>query len=257
MEFRKKEWKQETLTLVDSRRQKWSYISAKDMQQQYPNGGYLILVDLKAGKKEDAVGYLTQDDKKIEVFPYKAKLKAGETCVGFLQVESNVHKDAFVRVVKRKKIPPLCYLLLLVLLLVGIGTWYLSSRPKGPDLDQNAISYHVEGLENKDPSNISIPLFAQLRVDAGTMKVQNHLANPEGNPCYFEYHILLKDGNEELYQSGLLEPGTAIPEFTLNRKLEVGSYPAEIQIKTYRLKDHTVAMNGGDIDITLVVEEEQ
>ena len=51
MEFRKKEWKEETLTLVDSRRQKWSYISAKDMQQQYPNGGYLILVDLKTGKK--------------------------------------------------------------------------------------------------------------------------------------------------------------------------------------------------------------
>ena len=153
MEFRKKEWKEETRTLVDSKRQKWSYISAKDMRQQYPNGGYLILVDLKAGKKENAVGYLTQDDKKIEVFPYKTKLKAGETCVGFLQVESNVHKDAFVRVVKQKKIPPLCYLILLVLLLVGIGTWYLSSRPKDPNLDQN----DVEGLENKDPSNIPIP----------------------------------------------------------------------------------------------------
>lgn len=79
------------------------------MRQQYPNGGYLILVDSKAGKKENAVGYLTQDDKKIEVFPHKTKLKAGETCVGFLQVESNVHKDTFVRVVKQKKIPPLCY----------------------------------------------------------------------------------------------------------------------------------------------------
>ena len=96
---------------------------------------------------------MTQDDKKIEVFPYKTKLKVGETCVGFLQVESNVHKDAFVRVVKQKKIPPLCYLILLVLLLVGIGTWYLSSRPKDPNLDQN----DVEGLENKDPSNIPIP----------------------------------------------------------------------------------------------------
>lgn len=113
MEFRKKKWKEETRTLVDSKRQKWSYISAKDMRQQYPNGGYLILVDLKAGKKENAVGYLTQDDKKIEVFPYKTKLKVGETCVGFLQVESNVHKDTFVRVVKQKKIPPLCYLYLL------------------------------------------------------------------------------------------------------------------------------------------------
>ena len=51
MEFRKKKWKEETLTLVDSRLQKWSYISAKDMRQQYPNGGYLILVDSKAGKK--------------------------------------------------------------------------------------------------------------------------------------------------------------------------------------------------------------
>ena len=129
------------------------------MRQQYPNGGYLILVDSKAGKKENAVGYLTQDDKKIEVFPHKTKLKAGETCVGFLQVESTVHEDTFVRVVKQKKIPPLCYLILLVLLLVGIGTWYLSSRPKDPNLDQNAISYHVEGLENKDPSNIPIPLL--------------------------------------------------------------------------------------------------
>lgn len=255
MEFRKKEWEQEKMILTDSKQQKWNYICAKDMQKQYPNGGYFVLADLKTGKKEDAVGHLIQDDKEIEVFAYQTKLKAREKCVGFLRVENSLHEDAFIRIIKRKNLYPFCLLLLLVLLLTGTGIWYLSGRSNGPDLDQSAISYHVEGLQNKDPSNISLPLFAQLQVDAETMKVQEHLANPEGNPCYFEYHILLKEGNEELYQSGLLEPGTAIPEFVLNKTLEVGEYPAQIQIKTYQLKEPAVSMNGGEIDVTLVVEE--
>lgn len=255
MEFRKKEWRQETKILIDSRRQKWRYIRAKDMQERYPNGGYFVLADLKKGKKEDVIGHLIQGDKRIEVFAYKAKLSVGETGIGFLRIEDDRHKDTFVRIVKRKK-SQLFVPLLLLLLVLGTGAGYWKSRSAAPDLEQSAISYHVEGMKNEDPSNISIPLFAQFWVNAGSMRVEERLANPEGNPCYFEYHIFLQGESQELYRSGLLEPGTAVPGFTLDRKLEAGNYPAKVQIKTYQLQNPTVPMNGGEIDVMLIVEEE-
>ena len=59
----------------------------------------------------------------------------------------------------------------------------------------------------------------------------------------------------EIHKSKLIEPGTAIPTFQLNQTLKKGTYPATIRIKTYALSDYTIEMNGGEIDIELIVEE--
>lgn len=256
MEYRKKKCEHENLILEDRKHQKWNYSGTKEMQKRYPNGGYLVLADLKRGKERDAIGYLVDDDKRIELFPYETTLKAGEKCVGFLAVESDVYQETFVRIVKRRKKRFLLLLLLIALLTIMLGIWNLINNGDKPNLDENAISYHLDGITNKDPSEISIPLFTKLRIEPDTMKGEYHLANPEGNPCYFEYHIILKKDNEEVYRSGLVKPGTAIPKFTLNRKLEEGSYPAMIQIKTYKLNDHNISMNGGEIDVEIIVKEE-
>lgn len=244
-----------TNILTDNKNQSWLYIDTKKMQELYPNGGYVIKADLKKGKKEDCVGYLTDEVQQIEVFPYAHNLKANEKCVGFICVSSEDNRDSYIRIVKKSK-RGLWFLLMLVSLcfiLLG-GFFYLSGNNNVPNLDDNAISYHIEGMENKDPSNISIPLFTQIKVDDKTMEAEVHLANPQGNPCYFEYHIVLKEENEDVYQSNLIEPGTAIPKFQLNRKLNKGSYDAMIRIKTFDLNDHTTPMNGGEIDIKLIVE---
>lgn len=257
MDYKKKRCENERLVMQDSKKQKWTYISNKEMGERFPNGGYLIVGDIKKGKDKDVIGYVVEDDKKIQLFPYNPNLKSNEKCMGFISVESEEKQEAFARIVKRTKRKTLLWLLLFALLIAGIGGWYWFNGKDRPNLDETAISYHVEGLVNEDPNNISIPLFTELQIDADTMKGENHLANPEGNPCYFEYHIILKESEEEIYRSELIKPGYAIPEFTANRKLEAGTYPALIRIKTYNLEDHTAQMNGGEVDVQIVVKEKK
>ena len=261
MDYNLLENKYSTNTFTDKNSQTWFCIHPQKMEELYPNGGYIIAADLKQESKEKSIGCLIGENQKIEVFPYELQLKSNEKCVGFICISGSDNLDTFIRIVKktRKKWFLLSLLLSLLVVLVSliavfIGGWIIFNENK-PNLDKSAISYHIEGMENKNPSNISIPLFSRIKIDSTTMEGKVHLANPVGNPCYFEYHIVLKDGNKELYQSKLIEPGTAIPSFRLNQTLEKGTYPATIRIKTYALSDHTTPMNGGEIDIELIVEE--
>ncbi len=242
---------------IDGKKQFWPYISAKRMQELYPNGGYMTVGDVRKKNKKDCSSVLVGNGQKIPVLPFQQMLKSGEKCFGYIRVESEDFADAYIRIIVKKKtwlfLLPLLLLLLGLLILLGLKLM----DGKGPDLDKSAISYHIEGLENKDDSNISIPIFGKVTVDSETMESEIHLANPKGNPCYFQYKIIMKDSKEELYQSGLIEPGTAIPKVTINKQLSPGEYPAMIVVNTFALEDHTVAMNGGEMDITLIVEEEK
>lgn len=80
-----------------------------------------------------------------------------------------------------------------------------------------------------------------------------NLENPAGNPCYFTFELVLKDTNETLYTSKMVEPGKAITNVTLSHGLENGEYPAVIKISTASLEDGS-AMNGANVETTLIVQ---
>ena len=116
------------------------------------------------------------------------------------------------------------------------------------------IAYHVEGMVNKDPSQIMLPGISQITARAGEEHVEHVLFNPEGNPCYFKFHLVRNDTGEELYTSGLVEPGNAVMEFDLTEPLEAGSYEVTVQVETHPVDDPEGEMNQGAIKTTLVVE---
>ena len=80
-----------------------------------------------------------------------------------------------------------------------------------------------------------------------------NLENPAGNPCYFTFELVLKDTNETLYTSKMVEPGKAITNVTLSHGLEKGEYQAVIKISTASLEDGS-AMNGANVETTLIVQ---
>lgn len=244
--------------LKDKEGQQWDYITVNAMQERYPNGGYLILADIREGKESDICGYLHDELQKAVLYPYVAKLKRCQKCVGYIQVDSEENADAFVRIVKTDKKKKFLFWLiplLLISLLLG-GIYYMNQRETPPNLDENAISYHVDGMKNRDPNQIAIPVFTVFETKAADMKVKSNMANPEGNPAYFEYHVQLKDTKEEIYVSKLIEPGMAVPGFTIGKKLEPGEYEITVTVKCYDLNDHTKEMNGGAMDSKLVVKGE-
>ena len=120
-----------------------------------------------------------------------------------------------------------------------------------PDLDENAI-VQTDGIREK-PEGIRIPGYPRITISADTKDVTMNLQNPEGNPCYFTFEIVLTEGEETIYTSKLVEPGKAITDVTLSRALEKGEYPAVIKITTTSLTDGS-AMNGADVETVLVAQ---
>lgn len=123
-----------------------------------------------------------------------------------------------------------------------------------------AAEKQSESAEEKLPDNgagkpdgIRVMGYPRITIQADTEEVTMNLKNPEGNPCYFTFEIVLTDEEETLFTSKLVEPGKAITNVTLSRALEKGEYPAMIRIKTTSLEDGR-AMNGANVETILVVQ---
>lgn len=106
---------------------------------------------------------------------------------------------------------------------------------------------------NPQAESIAIPGYPKIYAVAGETKMDVVLGNPEGNPCFFVYELVLEDGDEVLYTSGQIPPGEAVPSITLSRALDAGEYAAVLKISTYHVETQA-AMNGANVKTTLVVQ---
>ncbi len=72
--------------------------------------------------------------------------------------------------------------------------------------------------------------------------------------CYYmSFGLYLENGDELLYQSGLVSPGNYIQKMEMTRSLEPGSYAAYVVCQPYR-SDKATETNRGVVKITLNVE---
>ncbi len=98
-----------------------------------------------------------------------------------------------------------------------------------------------------------LPAFNEIKLASDTKKMHIALANPEGNPCYFKYKLILSETDEILYESEYIEPGKAITEFSISRTLNPGNYQLKLKIETRKLDNFEQSLNSGDIEIPLIV----
>lgn len=172
----------------------------------------------------------------------------------------------------QKSVPPrkrngLWVILLILLLLVGVVLMAIrllgaSRREKTQALqelqeqiDSEAVDWTMPEVEDRGgaQSGIRIPGYSSIPLPADTETVNLVLVNPEGNPCYFTFELVLNDTGESLYQSGLVPPGQAVSEITLSRALTAGEYEATIKVSTTSLADGS-AMNGANVETVLIVQ---
>ncbi|WP_052446582.1 hypothetical protein [Candidatus Soleaferrea massiliensis] len=163
---------------------------------------------------------------------------------------------------KHKLTAGLVILLAGVLFIVGgivIGmnwnSWF-SKQASVPnaDLDPGAVSWSgsLPQSGSGDEKGIAIPGYPSIAIPAGETDVRVALTNPEENPCYFTFELVLKDTGESLYTSRMVEPGKALTSITLSRPLEAGAYDAFLRITTHSLTDLS-GMNGANVATRLVV----
>ena len=162
-------------------------------------------------------------------------------------------------------------LIVLLLLFVGVVTlalnWnnWFDDVPDGPsssktgnlDIDENAGDWNGEKLpdttDNAPAAGIKIPGYPSITLPKNQKTVNVALVNPNGNPCYFTFEIVLKDTGESLYKSKLVPPGKAITEITMSEALPAGEYDATIKITTTSVADGS-AMNGANVETVLIVK---
>ena len=123
------------------------------------------------------------------------------------------------------------------------------------DLDPNAGNWDGSKPEDKGGASqgIKIPGYPSITIAADTENVKMALLNPEDNPCYFKFEIVLKDSNETIFESKYVEPGKAITDVTLTQPLSEGEYPAIIKISTLSL-DGKNPLNGANVETVLIAK---
>ena len=156
--------------------------------------------------------------------------------------------------------------ILCMLLLMGAGVFtgmhyqewmdarYAEAERVTPELDDAAQDWTgaAPPSKNGEQQGIKIPGYASISIPAGETDAKILLLNPEENPCYFSFELILDETGESLFTSKMVEPGKAIQEETLARALEAGEYDATIKISTYSLDTNT-QMNGANVKTKLLV----
>lgn len=122
-----------------------------------------------------------------------------------------------------------------------------------PTIDSDAGEIGTESNYSGGQQGIRIPGYPSITVDAGKDNVTMNLFNPEGNPCYFTFEIVLSDSGETIYKSDMVEPGKAITNVKLQHPLATGEHNAVIKISTASLTDGKT-MNGANVETVLVAK---
>lgn len=215
-----------------------------DKIKQWPQGSYHIVgamgdgVGDEIGEYEDLIFYESPKNRLL----YKI--------CGYMNIKDNDY--AVIYASRKAKVFMLSLVLIALLILSGIGIWTISNK-EGNILDSNAKSYvpKTEIPKNTDENKIAIPGFDNIHMPEGDI---SHISlwNPEGNPCYFKFTIILEETGEELFHTDMVEPGKAVTEQKLSRKLTAGSHPITIRIESWSLKDTEKQMNGGEVQTNLI-----
>ena len=132
------------------------------------------------------------------------------------------------------------------------------SLPEGrpyPGTYQGSVQFTISAVD-ESIRNVSVPGVGYINAQAGETAVNVNLYNPEGNPCYFRYEIVLKDTGETIWKSDeLISPGMQVSQIELSHALEEGTYPAVLKITILSL-DEQAELNGSEVGFELRVKGE-
>lgn len=240
------------------------YYTAAQVKALHPQGDYRVVAQIGAGVKRNAPETLSYNGKTEPAARYQKNplhRAAGYVCCG---------ENQFVAV--KKNIIWLWILLLALLLALIFGIQYAvnhwdemfpdkpavaSTDPKG-QVDQNIVEGDItlstkKKIDTKGKT-IELPGITSMRLKAGRTEQEFVLRNPEKNPCYFKFQIVLDSSGEILYESNLVPPGYAISKFHLKRALDAGNYKATVKYLTYSFDAEQNPLNNGQVKTTIIAE---
>ena len=140
-----------------------------------------------------------------------------------------------------RKIIAVGILLLFIVLLLP----QLKNVDSKPEKENNTKNIN-DAEEVKEIRNIVLPGFVELDVN----KPGKLLCNMNED-FYLQFNIILRDTDEVIYSSGLVEYGNYINVIELNREIEKGEYDAVVFIQPYDIKLNKT--NNAKFNIRLII----
>lgn len=218
------------------RKHKIRYISPIQFEQQQNANicGYTDLRLRKSKKHKETIGVLSDNESDIS-YVYSTRSKTA-AIKGYIKLKDTENK--YIAITSTSILPWLLILLaLLLLILISILSFCNKQHPESPIFRPNIE--HNTGTneeEENEAKGIQVRGFTTWSIPANTSKnLSIPLENPEGNPCYFSFEILLSDTGEVIYSSDMVPPGEKISRINITREFDAGDYPATIKIKTNEL----------------------
>lgn len=142
-----------------------------------------------------------------------------------------------------------------IVIMLSIGGFFFAGKNTlsgGMKIEKNTIEWNQDMESSEKNADIQIPYYSDIYMENGNDFIDMMLVNPKENECYFTYTFILSETGEEIYQSDLIEPGRALEEVKLNKKMETGKYKLDIRVDTYSMKEQN-ALNNAIVSTNLVV----
>lgn len=219
------------------KKHKIQYISPFQFEQQQNANicGYTDLRLRKNKKHNEPIGVLSDNESDIS-YVYSTRSKTA-AIKGYIKLKDTENK--YIAITSNSILPWLLILLaLLLLILISILSFCNKQHPGSPIFRPN-IEHNTgtnEEAQENEAKGIQVRGFTTWSIPANTSKnLSIPLENPEGNPCYFSFEILLSDTGEVIYSSDMVPPGEKISRINITREFDAGDYPATIKIKTNEL----------------------
>lgn len=141
-------------------------------------------------------------------------------------------------------------LIVLVLLLAGgFAIWHFTQPAYNDRLEPNAVvgtmpgkskeQIEAELTQKVSEKEVAFSINANPTFETPESKGNILFENPKSNKKLTRVEITLDSDGTLLYKSGLLEPGSYIPEAKLLETLDYGSYPCTATIYAYALSDES------------------
>lgn len=144
------------------------------------------------------------------------------------------------------------YFLLLLLLIIGAAGgyyWYKTHQnPKEliagdyPDVKdaQKMTKKQLEEYQKKkvDETQFTLTIFPEATFSKATSKGNIYIKNEPVNAYPINVRVMLDEGDKQIYESGMIEPGFEVTKAKLDKPLESGTYKATAYVDIYDNKSH-------------------
>lgn len=166
---------------------------------------------------------------------------------------------------KKKKILFVLLALLLFLAAIAVVIWRSDAEPEAPKYEPNVTVGSMPGksleaieaeLQGKvDERSVSYTVNGKPYFEDGGAMGSLKLDCPANNVNNLQFVISIDETEEQIYDSGVLEPGSYIEEDRLQREetLPAGVYPCTVVI-TATSADGSIVRGTTNASITLTVE---